>query len=170
MSDLPNKPESPAVHDVKKCSVCNSPWVADIERLYIECKKVSYIADLVKLSKQSISSHCEMVGLDKRRAENTTGMAAFALNSAFERGVFETLDADQAIKLLAHEDRKAGRIKDNSGPAGPPQVIFVGVPLIGGVIPDEVKKDAEVIAGKVVAETLPTLPPTFPPKEDENAE
>jgi hypothetical protein len=54
-----------------KCTVCNSEFRLDVERVYHNFRPVSEIASEFDLSEDAIYRHVSFLGLDLKRSENT---------------------------------------------------------------------------------------------------
>ena len=128
-----------------ECEVCTHDQRAGIEELYLGFRSLALISEVANVGEQSIKTHALAIGLDKQRADNTEDMARYALNSAFDRGVLDTLDGDQTLRLIAHADKRMGKVKERQD-SRPPQVVIVGVPMVGRPQEGEVKQ----IKGTVV--------------------
>ena len=140
------------------CKVCQHPYLDEIERQYLACRSLLELSNLTMLDQQAIEKHMVATGAKRRRADSTEELLAYAVNSAFDRGMLDDLDTQQALDAIKHIEKRQGKVKGEGGPQRPAQVFFIGIPAPGGVIAAP-QAQAELPAD-FVAEVIPMLPPS----------
>lgn len=149
-------PGHPAIF-AQDCSVCTHEHRPAIEALYLACRPLSFIAGLANLDLADLEKHVIALGLDKQRGDATEEMTRYALNKSFDRDVLANLDADQTIRLMQWSEKRLGKVKERENEARP-QVVIVGVPMVGRPVAradgDQAAEQAKVVKAKNV-EVLP---------------
>src|SRR3990172_5673944 len=152
ISEPRRSPHSSGVSD--DCKVCNSENREEIEAIYVGVEDMKLLAEISAIEEKELKRHMRALRLDEGRADNTEGITRRGPNRAIDRGIFDSLDAGQAIALLKQHDSQTGKVRDAiGGPQRPQVIILAGIPFVPA-LPFGTGETSEVIEGKI----LPSLP------------